>query len=107
MNDVLNFLLGFRNDVFKLLPMKEAENDGVKNHLDDYLSALVINAKGSTVVYPELSKEKTYLYVVNSLAYLASNQVDFSLWRKIVLSATRDIDDLYTNFGGVKDDDKH
>ena len=104
MNDVLNFLLGFRNDVFKLLPMKEAENNGVKNHLKDYLDSLVVNAKGSIVAYPELSAQKQYLYVVNNLAFLMSNEVEFSRWRKIVLSATRDIDDLYLNFGGLKND---
>lgn len=102
MNDVLNFLLGFRNDVFKLLPMKEAENNGVNNHLKDYLDSLVVNAKGSIVAYPELSTQKQYLYVVNNLAFLMSNEIEFSRWRKIVLSATRDIDDLYLNFGGLK-----
>lgn len=102
MKDMLNFLLGFRNDVFKLLPMKEAENNGVKNHLKDYLDSLVVNAKGSMVAYPELSVQKQFLYVVNNLAFLMSNEVEFTKWRKVVLSATRDIDDLYLNFGGLK-----
>lgn len=102
MKDVLNFLLGFRNDVFKLLPMKEAEMKGMKNHLSDYLDSLVVNAKGSVVAYPELSAHKQYIYVINNLAFLMSNKVDFNRWRKIILNSTRHIDDLYVSFGGVK-----
>lgn len=104
MKDVLNFLLGFRNDVFKLLPMKEAEMKGMKNHLSDYLDSLVVNAKGSVVAYPELSAHKQYIYVINNLAFLMSNKVDFNRWRKIILNSTRHIDDLYVSFGGVKND---
>lgn len=104
MSDLSNFLLGFRNDVFKLLPMKEAEDNGIENHLIDYLDSLVINAKGSMVAYPELAKQKSYHYVVNNLSFLMSNTVEFSRWRKIVLSSTRNLQDLYLKFGGLKDD---
>lgn len=102
MSDVLTFLLGFRNDVFKLLPMKEAESNGSKNHIYDYLDSLIVSAKGSMVAYPELSEQKQYHYVVTNLAFLMSNDVEFQKWRKIVLNSTRNINDLYIIFGGVK-----
>lgn len=106
MKNISNFLLGFRNDVFKLLPMKEAEMDGTDNHLKDYLESLLVNAKGSVVVYPELSTQKQFLYAINNLAFLLSNEVTFSRWRNIVLSSTRSIDDVYLIYGGLKNGNK-
>ncbi len=104
MKDILSFLLGFRNDVFKLLPMKEAEMKGVKNHLSAYLDSLIVNAKGSVVAHPELLSHKQYIYVINNLAFLMSNEVDLERWRKIILNSTRHINDLYLSFGGVKNE---
>lgn len=107
MEDISRFLLGFRNDIFKLLPMREAEINGSDNHLQEYLDALVVHAKGSLVTYPELSKQKRYLYVINDLAFLSSHQPSFARWRQIVLSSTGDINKLYLFYGGgLKDGSK-
>lgn len=103
MEQLLNFLSNLRGDVFKLLPMKESEMNGVNNHLTDYMETLIINIKGAVATYPVLANEKQYLYVINNLQYLLKNSIDFKQWRKIVLNSTRNIDNLFVLYGGVKD----
>ena len=104
MEQLLNFLSSLRGDVFKLLPMKEDEMAGVDNHLGDYIEALLINLEGATTTYPVLANQKQYLYVINNLQYASKHPVDFKKWRKIVLNSTRNIDNLYVAYGGVKND---
>lgn len=104
MRDILHFLLGFRNDFFKLLPMREQRDLGNDNHLENYAESLLANAKGGLIIYPELAENKQYLYAVNNLAFLTSGEtIDFGRWRKIVLTSTKDINNLYVMLGGEKD----
>lgn len=103
MEQLKNFLLSLRGDVFKLLPMKESEMSGVDNHLGEYIEAMIINLAGAIKTYPALATQKQYLYVLNNMNYLRDNEVDFKRWRKIVLNSTRYIDNLYGYYGEVTD----
>lgn len=103
MEQLKNFLLSLRGDVFKLLPMKESEMSGIDNHLSEYIEAMIINLSGATKTYPTLATQKQYLYVLNNMNYIRNNEVDFKKWRKIVLNSTRYIDNLYGYYGGVAD----
>ena len=100
MEQLLNYLSNLRGDVFKLLPMKESEMEGLDNHLGDYMEALLVNLSGGLTTYPILSSQKQYLYVINNLQYLSTHTVDFKKWRKIILSSTRNIDNLFVLYGG-------
>ena len=80
--------------------MKEDARNGVDNHVDEYLEALIINAKGGMIAYPELANQKQYLGVINYLCYLTQNSVEPKKWRKIILDSTSNINILYENFGG-------
>lgn len=102
MEQLRNFLLVLRGDIYKLLPMKESELNGEDNHLEEHLDAMIINLAGAVQTYPELAKQKQYLYALNNLNYILYNDVDFKTWRKAVLNSTRYIDDLYVFYGGVK-----
>lgn len=99
-NSLSTYLLGFRNDIFKLLPMKEAHNSGCDNHLSEYLETLIDNAKGATKTFPELNKQRKYIYVTNNLSFLAESDIPFVKWRKTILSSTRGIDDLRKIYDG-------
>lgn len=101
MEQLKNFLLSLRGDVFKLLPMKESEMSGTDNHLSEYIEAMIINLSGATKTYPTLAAQKQYLYVLNNMNYIRNNEVDFKKWRKIVLNSTRYIDNLCSYYGGV------
>lgn len=95
MNNISKFLVMLRNDVYKVLPMRESTDKGKDNHLADYLLSLVINAKGAVATYPVLSNEKTYIYVVNNLNYLQQNpMVVFETLRKTILNCTKSLNDL-------------
>lgn len=102
-NGLSTYLLGFRNDVFKLLPMKETADAGTDNHLADYLDMLISNVKGAMKTFPELEKQRRFINVVNNLSYLAENEVPFAKWRKIILNSTRSIEDLKFSYNGGSD----
>lgn len=104
MKQLLNYLLSLRGDVFKLLPMKESEMNGIDNHINEYIDAMIINLSGAIETYPVLSSQKQYLYVLNNMQYIRQHQVDFKQWRKIILNSTRSIDNLFVFYGGVKDE---
>jgi len=100
MEQLVSYLLALRGDIFKMLPMKEAEEDGVDNHVGEYLEAMVVNMTGAMKTYPLLATEKHYLYVLNNLNYLHENEVEFPQWRKVILSSTNIINKLYDYYGG-------
>lgn len=104
MEQLKSFLLNVRGDIFKILPMKEAEINGANNHLEEYIESLIINLTGATKTFPDLALQKQFLYVLNNLQYLNSHIDDFKRWRKIILNSTKSIDNLCSLFGGEKND---
>lgn len=97
---IKTFLQYLSGDIFKLLPMKEEELQGLPSTLNDYLDAQIINVRGALKTFPELGEQKKYLYIVNNLEYLRNNEVDFAKWRKTVLNSTRYAKDLSASIGG-------
>lgn len=102
MEQLRNFLTSLRGDVFKLLPMKEAEMSGINNHMNEYIDSLIINLTGAMNTYPVLASQKQYLYVLNNIQYIFKHPVDFKQWRKIILNSTKNIDALCLVYGGEK-----
>lgn len=102
MEQLRNYLLSLRGDVFKLLPMKESEMSGIDNHMKEYIEALIINLTGAMTTFPILASQKQYLYVLNNIQYIHCHSVDFKQWRKIILNSTRNIDNLCVQYGGEK-----
>ena len=100
MEQLVNFLFGVRGDVFKLLPMKESAMDGEENHILEYIESLLINLKGAMSVYPVLNGQKQYLYVVNNLEFLSEHvdNIEFNLWRRIILNSTSNINLLFLQY---------
>lgn len=95
------YLFNLKSAVFKLLPMKEEQEQGADNHLQEYLETVVAEVKGATETYPWLGEQRYFLTVINNICYLERNSVEFWLWRKLILDSMRNIDDLYTILGGV------
>lgn len=107
MKNIATFLLKLRNDVFKLLPMKELADKGKDNHIADYVNSLVITAEGAVLTYNELESQKPYIYVINNLNYLyLHTNMEFTCWRKIILNCTRSLNDLKDKFDGGNDKDE-
>lgn len=100
---IVKYLLGLQGDVFKLLPMREAEENGREPFVDEYLESLIVNVSGALGTYPLLGEQKKYLWVVNSLQYLSRVYVTFPRWRTIILNTVTTIGDLVEMFGGKTD----
>ena len=100
MEQLISYLKEITGDVFKLLPMKEDELKGVDNHLREYLESLTVNMNGALKTYPELVNEKEYLYVINNLNYIYTNEVDFAHWRTIILNSVRGLSNLHSSYSG-------
>lgn len=96
------YLLSLRGDIYKLLPMKEAEMGGSNNHLYEYIDSLIVNMKGATITFPSLECQKQFLYVLNNLQFIKRKEVPFDQWRTIVLGSGTEIYNLYIYFGGQK-----
>lgn len=89
--DVLEtYLVSLQGKVFKLLPMREAYDQGEVNHLDEYLVNLCINCEGAFTCHPILSDSADIVEVRNNIEFLKNNiDLDFARWRNIVLRSTR------------------
>lgn len=103
MEQLKSYLKSLRGDIFKLLPMKEAEMEGVDNHVLEYVESIIVNLTGALTTYPVLATQKQYLYVINNVQYIYKHSVNFKQWRKIILNSTRSIDNLYLACGGNED----
>ena len=104
MKNTTIFLNSFRNDVFKLLPMREATEDGKENHIADYIPNLIITAEGAVITFKELETMKPYIYVLNNLNYMSKHlSLDLNDWRKIILNSTSILTNLIKKLNGGED----
>lgn len=96
------YLLHLCNKVFKLLPMREAEDSGEDNHLNEYLDNLCANFEGAFDCYSELANIKEIVEVRSNIAFLKNNRdVEFSKWRSMVLRSTRLVQVVASKYEGV------
>lgn len=102
METIVTYLTDFQNKVFKLLPMREAHDNGEDNHLYEYLDNLLSNCKGAFVCYPELSEKSMLIEVQNNIAFLTNDKnISFKKWRATVLRSTRLIHSVLNDFAEV------
>jgi len=97
------YLTALQGKIFKLLPMREASDQGVDNHLDEYIDNLCDNCKGAFDCHPELSSIREMAEVQSNIWALKANlQCDFAKWRSTVLRSTRLIQTVLTrDYGEV------
>lgn len=90
MDTIETYLVNLQNKVFKLLPMREAHDDGENNHLAEYIENLCANCAGAFACHPNLTNMREVVEVHNNVAFLKNNiDIDFKKWRSIVLRSTR------------------
>lgn len=100
LNTIAAYLVTIRNDIFKLLPMKESEceNCGLKKYLEN----LICNLSGALSSFG-LGKHKQFVYALTNLQYLSDNTVEFEKWRRLILNTVSGINalaDEYKALGG-------
>lgn len=95
------YLTSLQGKIFKLLPMREAKEQGVDNHLEEYIDNLCANFDGAFSCHPELSNIREVAEVQGNLwALKASVDGDFTKWRSTVLRSTRLIQTVLTRYYG-------
>ncbi len=97
------YLRSLQSKIFKLLPMREAYDAGMDNHLDDYIENLCTSFEGAFACYPELATIREIAEVQSNVFALRDNlKLDFTKWRSTVLRSTRHIQTVLTrDFGEV------
>ncbi len=100
---VTEYLKNLRGDIFKILPMREDEQDGEQNYLYKYMESLIFNLIGGLEHFDFLGKEKQYIYAITNLRYLMRDESDLPQWRRITLRTVNGIDSLYKKYGGEDD----
>lgn len=100
-NTAINtYLNGLRGKIFKLLPMKEAYDNGEDNHLYEYVDNLQSGCVGALALYPELNNQKIMLDIITNIAYIATaKDISLKRWRSIILRSTRLVSSLINDYG--------
>lgn len=94
------YLTGLQKKVFKLLPMREDLDNGIDNHLGDFLDSICTGCKGALNTYEDLSCDNNFLDIVNNLQFLSStDDIPFAKWRKTILRSSRLISDILSEDG--------
>lgn len=67
--NILCFLDSLINKIFKILPLKEQNND----FLFSYLNSLQIELIGALITFPKLKNSSNYLSIINTVNFLGDN----------------------------------
>lgn len=95
------YLTSLQGKIFKLLPMREAYDQGVDNHIGEYLSNLCSNFDGAFDCHPEFSRCREMAEIQGNLWSLKANlDMDFSKWRSTILRSTRLVQTVLTRYYG-------
>ena len=95
---IIAYLTSLQNKVFKLLPMREAHDQGEDNHLYEYFDYILSNLEGVFIEYPELNDEPVVLEVKANIVYLYNGQdIPLKKWRSIVLHSVNLLSNLIAN----------
>ena len=90
-----NYLESLRGKIFKLLPMREARDEGAENHLFEYLDNLCSNCAGYCERHAQDDVCAEFIEAYCNIIYLkksvsdSAEEIDFKKWRSIVLRSTR------------------
>lgn len=81
MDDFLKYMV---NNIFKILPLNDDCNVGLKDHIDSVQIQLI----GSLETYPELKANQKYISIINSINFLRTNDYTKRECRREVLRCT-------------------
>jgi hypothetical protein len=87
----LNFLTG---RVFKILPISEQE----PNTLQDYLSSLVIELKGSQSLIELIRYDANFISLISTLQYFVDNQYTHKVLKREVFKCIKLIQKLQKSY---------
>ncbi|MFA6728938.1 MAG: hypothetical protein WCS17_12115 [Prevotella sp.] len=78
------FLNSLTGKIFKILPLKEKNDDGYAVHLEDYLESLLIEIIGACGTFSDLGSSVEFLTVINTMQYISQNDVSVKVCKREV-----------------------
>lgn len=86
--------------VFKIIPLKEREDNGEETFVKEYVENLWQDMIGSFSTFPELDQIEAYASVLNKLGYLKDNEFDINICRKKVFESLKLLNSIEKALGG-------
>ncbi len=84
------FLLSLTNKIYKILPLKEEQNEGLSAHID----SLRIELTGAYYTFEVLRTSRPYIEVVNTINYMAYHAFSVTTCRREVFKMLRLVQQL-------------
>ena len=96
------FILSLYPRVWKLLPMRNQQDEGQEVYLYRYTNSLTKELMGALETYPELHESAYYISIVNTIQYLGKYTTSPDEWRAEVLKVLNIQKKLRREFTGVE-----
>lgn len=81
MKNFLEYMIGH---IFKILPLNDNNNDGLKDHIDSVTIQLI----GALDTYPELKASQKYISIINSMNFLRKEEFTKRQCKREILRCT-------------------
>lgn len=94
------FIHGLTGRVFKILPLKEAEENGENVYLGVYIESLARDMYGATETFPELQSMQGYVSALNIVEFLLHNDFSKSICKREVFKILRLLNEIEKQIGG-------
>lgn len=94
------FIRGLTGRVFKILPLKEAEDRGEEIYLNEYLGSLARDMYGATMTFPELQEMQGYVTSLNVIEFLLNNEFTQDICKKEVFKILGLLNAIEKQLGG-------
>ena len=97
------YISNLQSKIFKLLPMRESNDAGFENHIDEYIDNLCTQVKGAFSCYPDIAQIPEVIEVECNLHAMKDNlDMEYPKWRSTILRSTRLLQTVLTrDFGEV------
>ena len=94
------FLTVITGKIFKILPLREDDNE----YVHEYLDSLRIEMTGAIETFPELHENYDFISLVNTINYLIGNDFDVPTCKREVFKMLKVVNRLQVNVGGEDED---
>lgn len=98
------FIRGLTGRVFKILPLKEAEDRGEEVYLNVYLESLARDMYGATETFPELQTMQGYVTALNIVGFLLHNEFTQNVCKREVFKVLGLLNSIEKQLEGAPDE---
>ena len=96
----LNFVQYLTKEIFKMIPLKQEEDDGDNRHLPEHISRVYIEASGACTWSEYLSNNQKYMIIITTLAYMSEHSLEFKVFRREALKMLATLNKIESDLRG-------